>query len=71
MGQGDGLEIDVETRRLPPGGSLLLCSDGLWGLVPNERIESLVRQAPNLQAACEALVSAANAAGGPGQHHRR
>jgi len=65
VGQGDGLEIDVETRRMPPGASLLLCSDGLWGLVPNERIESLVRQAPSLQAACESLVSAANAAGGP------
>jgi len=57
--------VDVESHRLPPGGSLLLCSDGLWGLVPNERIQTLIRQAPNLQAACEALVAAANAAGGP------
>jgi serine/threonine protein phosphatase PrpC len=65
VGQGDGLEVDVESHRLPPGGSLLLCSDGLWGLVPNDRIQTLVRQAPNLQAACEALVAAANAAGGP------
>jgi protein phosphatase len=65
VGQGDGLEVDVESHRLPPGGSLLLCSDGLWGLVPNERIQMLIRQAPNLQAACEALVAAANAAGGP------
>jgi serine/threonine protein phosphatase PrpC len=65
VGQGDGLEVDVESHRLPPGGSLLLCSDGLWGLVPNERIQMLIRQAPSLQAACEALVAAANAAGGP------
>ena len=65
VGQGDGLEVDVESHRLPPGGSLLLCSDGLWGLVPNERIQTLVRQAPSLQAACEALVAAANTAGGP------
>lgn len=65
VGQGEGLEVDVETRRIPPGCSLLLCSDGLWGLVPNERIQELVRQAPSLQAACEALVAAANAAGGP------
>jgi serine/threonine protein phosphatase PrpC len=65
VGQGEGLEVDVETRRVPPGSSLLLCSDGLWGLVPNERIQDLVRQAPSLQAACEALVAAANAAGGP------
>jgi protein phosphatase len=65
VGQGDGLEVDVESHRVPPGGALLLCSDGLWGLVPNERIHSLFRQAPNLQAACEALVAAANSAGGP------
>ena len=65
VGQGDGLEVDVEAHRLPPGGTLLLCSDGLWGLVPNDRIQTLMREAPNLQAACEALVAAANAAGGP------
>jgi PPM family protein phosphatase len=65
VGQGDGLEVDVESHRLPPGGALLLCSDGLWGLVPDERLQTLFRQAPSLQAACEALVAAANAAGGP------
>lgn len=65
VGQGDGLEIDVESHRLPLGASLLLCSDGLWGPVPNDRIQDLIRQAPSLQAACEALVAAANAAGGP------
>ena len=65
VGQGDGLEVDVESHRLPPGGSLLLCSDGLWGLVPNDRMQTLIRQAPSLQAACEAMVAAANAAGGP------
>jgi PPM family protein phosphatase len=65
VGQGDGLEVDVESHRLAPGGSLLLCSDGLWGLVPNDHIQTLVRQAPSLQAACEALVAAANTAGGP------
>ncbi len=65
IGQGEGLEVDVDSRRLPPGAVLLLCSDGLWGLVPDERIQSIVRQNPTLQAACEALVAAANAAGGP------
>ena len=65
IGQGDGLEVDVDARRLPSGAMLLLCSDGLWGLVPNDRIEALIRQNPNPQAACEALVAAANAAGGP------
>lgn len=65
VGQGEGLEVDVDSRRLPAGAVLLLCSDGLWGLVPDDRIQSLIRQSANPQAACEALVAAANAAGGP------
>jgi protein phosphatase len=65
VGQGEGLEVDVDSRRLTPGAVLLLCSDGLWSLVPDDRIEALIRQSPHPQAACEALVAAANAAGGP------
>jgi serine/threonine protein phosphatase PrpC len=65
IGQGEGLEVDVDSRRLPPGAVLLLCSDGLWGLVPDDRILSIVRENSSLQAACEAMVAAANAAGGP------
>jgi PPM family protein phosphatase len=65
VGQGEGLEVDVATRRLAPGSSVLLCSDGLWGLVPDDRIMEIIRQTPSPQAACEALVSAANSAGGP------
>ena len=65
LGQGDGLEVDVDSRRLPPGAKLLLCSDGLWNLVPDEKIEAIIRGAPSLQGACEEMVDAANAAGGP------
>lgn len=65
VGQGEGLEVDIDSRRLTPGAVLLLCSDGLWGLVPDDRIQALIRQSPHPQAACEALVAAANAAGGP------
>lgn len=65
VGQGENLEVDVISRRLPPGTMLLLCSDGLWGLVPDPRIQEIVRQSPSPQAACETLVAAANAAGGP------
>ena len=65
VGQGEGLEVDVISRRLAPGAQLLLCSDGLWGLVPDDMILQLVQSAPGPQAASEALVAAANAAGGP------
>ncbi|MCI0351963.1 MAG: protein phosphatase 2C domain-containing protein, partial [Acidobacteriales bacterium] len=33
IGQGDSLEVDAATRRLPPASRLLICSDGLWGVV--------------------------------------
>jgi protein phosphatase len=65
VGQGEGLEVDVDSRRLAPGSMLLLCSDGLWGLVPDEKLIEIIRNAPGLQAACESMVAAANAAGGP------
>lgn len=65
VGQGADLEVDVDSRRLRPGDKLLLCSDGLWGLVPDEKIREIVYNAPSLQAACEALVVYANDAGGP------
>jgi protein phosphatase len=65
IGQGANLEIDVMTHPLPSGGMLLICSDGLWGVVTDPEIERLVRQSASVQAACDDLVAAANAAGGP------
>lgn len=65
VGQGEDLEVDVISRRLPPGSALLLCSDGLWGPVPDHKILETVRHVSNPQAVCETLVAAANAAGGP------
>ncbi len=49
---------------LAPGDRVLLCSDGLTGKVDDATIARLVRAAPTRLAACDALISAANAAGG-------
>jgi protein phosphatase len=65
LGQGETLEADVVTMPFPIGGYLLLCSDGLWGLVPEDEMRRLVYEAPNMQRACQSLVAAANGAGGP------
>ncbi|HEX9795752.1 MAG TPA: PP2C family serine/threonine-protein phosphatase [Anaerolineales bacterium] len=65
IGQGDNLEVDVFTQPIPRGGYVLLCSDGLWGEVPDEEILRIISQSTDLQQACEELVRAANAAGGP------
>ncbi|PWH15476.1 MAG: hypothetical protein DDG60_05745 [Anaerolineae bacterium] len=65
LGQGENLEPDVVTTPFPVGGYLLLCSDGLWGVVPEDEIRKIIYEAPNLQRACYNLVAAANEAGGP------
>lgn len=65
LGQGDQLEPDIFTIPFPSGGLLMLCSDGLWGVISDQELLRAVREAPNLQLACQNLVAAANAAGGP------
>ncbi|MCH7610242.1 MAG: serine/threonine-protein phosphatase [Chloroflexi bacterium] len=65
VGQGANLEVDVETFPVPKNGFLLICSDGLWGVVPDKEIERIAWGADHPQAACDELIRAANAAGGP------
>jgi serine/threonine protein phosphatase PrpC len=65
IGQGANLEVDVVTHPVPHGGYVLLCSDGLWGVITDEAIQHIIHSAPSPQLACEELVRAANAAGGP------
>jgi PPM family protein phosphatase len=65
LGQGDSLEADVFTIPFPPHSTLMLCTDGLWGVVREEDIRRALLETPNLQRACYSLVSAANAGGGP------
>ncbi len=65
IGQGANLEVDVQSHSVPRGGYVLICSDGLWGVVPDERILSIISTDGHPQVACDELVKAANAAGGP------
>lgn len=57
-------EVDVIDMPLEPGDRLLLCSDGLSGVVAAEEMGRLLA-IPGLDEACQALIDAANAAGGP------
>ncbi len=65
LGQGEILEPDVYTAPFPQSGFLVLCSDGLWGLVTEREIFRMIVEAPTLHHACQELISTANAAGGP------
>lgn len=64
IGQSDSLEVDALTRRLPSNSFLLLCSDGLWGLVEDDIILRVIQENPNPQEACDKLVALANTMGG-------
>ena len=58
-------EVDVKESRCSRADRLLLCSDGLSSVVTDERIEEILRAQPVPAEACQALVDAANGAGGP------
>lgn len=64
VGAGDSIRVQQRTIRLEPGDRLILCTDGLHGLVPCERLEQLAASGP-ISSAVPALVEAANEAGGP------
>jgi protein phosphatase len=64
LGDKSEVEIDVFVERLRPGDTLLLCSDGQWEMTRDEQMARIVADAPSAQEAAEALVAAANAAGG-------
>lgn len=65
LGQGDILEPEIFSITFAKTATLMICSDGLWGVVNERDVIRAINTAPNLQRACQNLVSAANAAGGP------
>lgn len=65
LGQGEALEADIFTVPFPSAGYLMICSDGLWGVINEQDVYRAITEAPNLHRACQSLVAAANAAGGP------
>jgi protein phosphatase len=65
VGQVEPFQPDINTYLLPHPGYMMLCSDGLWGVVPQAEIFKIVTSQPNPILACHELVEAANNAGGP------
>jgi protein phosphatase len=56
--------VDAYSRPLPPKGLLMLCSDGLWGLVPQPRLATILAREVPLQARADLLLEEALEAGG-------
>jgi protein phosphatase len=64
---GNRPDIDIDLRTLPvrPGDLFLLCSDGLTTMLDHQQIaQTLIEEGHDPEAACHALINAANQAGG-------
>jgi serine/threonine protein phosphatase PrpC len=64
LGPEAAVEVDTLTYPARPGDVFLLCSDGLTGMVPEDRIAELLAETPDLPEAGQALIREANERGG-------
>lgn len=66
VGTSPTVLVDVGTETVRPGDGVLLCTDGLHGVVDERRIAAcLSATRGDAHASCETLISAALALGGP------
>lgn len=65
LGTSRHVDVDIERVRLGPRDALLLCTDGLTGLVSDDEMETIIAESKEAQAAVDALISLANERGGP------
>jgi PPM family protein phosphatase len=64
LGTEQSLEVDEDSIVLADGDRLLLCSDGLTGMVTEDQIQAIFENSEQPQQAADRLVKAANRAGG-------
>lgn len=62
-GEHGGVSVDLLNHSLRGGDRFLLCSDGLTGVVSDERLAEILGSAATASAACRALINEANEAG--------
>ena len=65
LGPDPRVKVDLTHQSLRRGDILILCSDGLSGLVRREEFATLAQRHNEPQALCAALIDLANARGGP------
>ena len=65
LGTKPEVEVELTYQELRRGDRLVVCSDGLSGLVQAEEVAGRIDGEEDLVQACEDLVAMANARGGP------
>jgi PPM family protein phosphatase len=64
LGTADSVQVDLTYVHLRKGDTLMLCSDGLSGMVRNDEIREVLRTVDDPLEACKVLTDRANQAGG-------
>lgn len=64
LGMQADVEADTQQRELKPGDRLLICSDGLSGLVSDDEMLQYVVSSQDPQVTCQELINLANDRGG-------
>ncbi len=64
LGTSETVQVDLTFVDLRRGDTLLLCSDGLSGMIRSEEIREVLMRQPDPLHACKELTDRANAAGG-------
>ena len=65
LGPDPRIKVDLSRQRLRRGDTLILCSDGLSGVVKREEFSEMVARSRDLPSLCSALIDLANERGGP------
>jgi protein phosphatase len=65
LGSDEPLEVVAERHRLQPGDALLLCTDGLSGVVSNKDLEDELRRGGTPEEIGQRLIALAEKRGGP------
>ncbi len=65
LGPEAAVKVDITHQQLRRSDTLVLCSDGLSGLVRDREIAQAVLEEPDLRSVCLRLIAAANERGGP------
>ena len=65
MGQTEPVQPDIQTHQIPKAGHLMLCSDGLWGVISETEIYRIISAESDPVLASHRMIEAANRSGGP------
>lgn len=64
VGTEDTIDVDTVIKELKDGDIILICSDGLYGMMSDEEIEKIILGNENIEECIEKLIETANENGG-------